>query len=100
MSANPAFNRQFRAAAANYDNQSPPEPDYGLDDADGDIAAELVKADEVAELVLEVRESAGLLDWIAHNVELPANLLTEFRILDRRAKRLSDRASELCEVRS
>ena len=76
------------------------EPAYGYEDADADIAAELVDADEVAELVMEVREAAGLLDWIAHNVDLPAHLLHSFRDLDCRARGLRCRADELCEAAS
>lgn len=91
------YARQYRAAAANYDNQSPPEdPEFGLDDADLAIAAEYEAAYEVAELVREVRESAWMLNWMAQNVDMPTEYLTHFRELDRRARSLSDRASELC----
>lgn len=74
------------------------ESAYGYEEADSDIAAEYVAADEVAELVMEVREAAGLLDWIAHNVDLPAHLRPSFRELDRRARNLSKRADELMEA--
>lgn len=72
--------------------------DYGYEEADSDIAAEYVAADEVAELVMEVREATGLLNWISHNVELPAHLRQSFRELDRRARGLSKRADELMEA--
>lgn len=72
--------------------------DYGYEEADNDIAVEYIAADEVAELVMEVREAAGLLDWISHNVDLPTNLLATFRIIDRRARGLSKRAEELMEA--
>lgn len=69
------------------------DPAYGLDDADAAIAAKLVEADEVAELICEVREALPMLDWIARNVTLPDHLLRYFRALDRRAHRLDEQAS-------
>jgi hypothetical protein len=93
------YARQLSAAAANYDNASPPEEsDYGYDDADVEIATELVEADEVGELVMDVREAADLLNWISYNVQVPTKYLHKFRELDRRAKGLEDRACKLLEA--
>ena len=63
------------------------DPAYGLDDADMDVAADLVKADEVAELVCEVRESLGLLRWLADQ-SIPATHLPAYRQLLRKAEAL------------
>lgn len=60
---------------------------YGLEEADMDVAADLVKADEVAELVEEVRESLPLLRWVADQ-EIPGHLISRFRLLIRKAEAL------------
>jgi hypothetical protein len=77
-----------------------PAPDYDYTDADDAIASELIDGGIVADMVMEVRNSADFLNWIAYNVELPKRYLHEFREMDRRAKRLSERASELVERES
>mgnify|MGYP003457424227 CR=1 FL=1 len=88
-------------AAAEYRQQrdygTPEDLEYGYAEAETDIAAELVKSDEVAELVMQVREAAGLLNWIAHHVTLPEMYLRPFRDLDRRARAIDDRADDLIE---
>lgn len=78
---------QYRAAASNYDNASPSVPAYDAFDADADVAADLVKADEVHELVTEVRESLGLLRWLADQ-SIPAIHLPAYRELLRKAEAL------------
>lgn len=65
------------------------EPEYGVEDAEGDVAAQLVEADEVGGLLSDVLGATGLLGWIAHNVEVPAVYLPHFRILDRRVRELT-----------
>lgn len=64
------------------------EPDFGLEDAEANVALALHRNDEVAELVNDLAESRALLNWIASNVDLPADLLPRFRLLDRQSKRL------------
>lgn len=87
---------QFRSAARTHENASPAEsPDYDYTDADDQIARELHRAGDVADVVMEVRNSADFLNWIAYNVEIPSRFLHEFRELDRRAKSVSKRAAEL-----
>lgn len=77
------------------DSRHPGSPDYvepafGLDDAAGNVARSLVFWDEVGELVDSLAESRALIDWIAHNVALPSNLLPRFRDLDRHTKRMRE----------
>lgn len=82
----------------NIDAQSPPEPvDVDYADADAEIAANLVSRFEVDELVQDVRASAGLLNWISHNVQLPYYYLKEFRALDHWAKRFDREADAIVE---
>lgn len=64
------------------------EPEFGLDDAEGNVAAYLAKKDEVGDLVNDLAEARALLNWIASNVDLPANLLPRFRLLDAQSKRM------------
>lgn len=64
------------------------EPDFGLEDAEANVALALHNNDEVAELVNDLAESRALLNWIAANVDLPAEMLPRFRLLDRQSKRL------------
>lgn len=66
------------------------DPDFGLEDAEANVALALHRNDEVAELVNILAESRALFDWIASNVDLPAYLLPRFRILDRQSKRLRE----------
>ncbi|KAF1711095.1 hypothetical protein CSC70_03980 [Pseudoxanthomonas kalamensis DSM 18571] len=73
------------------------EPEYGYEEADDDIAAGLEEAGEVSELVMDVRNAAALLNWIANNVELPVWALPDFRAIDRQASSISKRADELIE---
>lgn len=77
------------------DNLHPNSPDYddtgyGLDTAAGNVATDLAERDEVGELVDSLAESRALIDWIAHNVALPSNLLPRFRDLDRHTKRMRE----------
>lgn len=74
------------------DNNHPNSPDYiepayGEDDAECDVAAQLVEADEVGELVADVRGSLPLLRWLAEQ-DIPTRLLPAFRNLDRQARSL------------
>lgn len=64
------------------------EPDFGLDDAEENVAMTLHNKGEVAELVNDLAESRALFDWIAANVDMPADLLPRFRMLDSQSKRL------------
>lgn len=66
------------------------EPDFGLEDAEENVATTLYICDEVAELVNDLAESRALFDWIASNVDLPADLRPRFRLLDRQSKRLRE----------
>lgn len=80
------------------DPQCEPLDAYGEDDAEGDIANELIAADEVGALVSDVRGAAALLEWIAGQVDLPKRHLTAFRILDRRVRSIDRRVDELVEA--
>lgn len=89
---------QLRVASRNYDNASPTEtPDFDYSEADDRIASDLIHGGGVSEVVMEVRNAADFLNWIAYNVDLPARYRHEFRELDRRAKGLSSRAAELAQ---
>ena len=76
------------------------EPAYDESDARCDIAAQLVEADEVASLVADVHGAAGALDWIAHNANMPNDLLRPFRQLDRRVRSLCKSVDELVDRRN
>lgn len=65
------------------------EPDYGMDDASALVAQSLIKRDEVGELVDEVAEAAGLLNWISHNVNIPDVFLRDFQFLIGQSERLN-----------
>lgn len=64
------------------------EPEYGVDDAQNDVAENLIRMDEVGALVSDVYDATGLLDWVAKNAELPAMYRAAFRNLDRRAREI------------
>ncbi len=66
------------------------EPDFGLEDAEANVALALHRNDEVAELVNILAESRALFDWIASNVDLPAYLRPRFTMLDRQSRRLRE----------
>lgn len=72
------------------------EPDYGYEEAEEEVAAQLVEADEVHELVNEVRECVPLLNWLAGQ-GVPPQYLTAFRNLDRKARSLEKSCEELME---
>ena len=91
-------NQQMRAAAFAYENASPVDPaEYDFTDADGLIASGLIQNGEVADVVMELRNAADFLNWIAYNVHLPREYMHAFRDMDRRAKAMSSRAAELVE---
>lgn len=71
MTALPNFNRFPGPGDLPGDNRNPNSPDYiepayGEDEAECDVAAALIEADEVAELVCDVR---AVLGWIG-NVDM------------------------------
>lgn len=66
------------------------EPDFGLEDAEANVALALHRNDEVAELVNDLAESRALLNWIEVNVDIPSDLLPRFRMLDIQSKRLRE----------
>lgn len=72
------------------------EPDYGEDDAEGDVAERLVKADEVGALVSDVRAALPLLRWLSGE-DIPPSLLPAFRNLDRQARSLDRAVDEQIE---
>lgn len=66
------------------------EPDFGLEDAEANVALALHNNDDVAELVSDISKSRALFDWIAANVDLPAYLRPRFTMLDRQSRRLRE----------
>lgn len=72
------------------------EPDYGEDDAECDVAAALVAADEVAALVSDVRGALPLLRWLSGE-DIPGSMLQQFRNLDRWARSLDLSVETLIE---
>ena len=72
------------------------EPEYGYEEAEEELAGQLVAADEVCALVNEIRESVPLLRWLAEQ-DIPARHLTAFRSLDRRARSLEKSCEALIE---
>ena len=61
------------------------EPSYGLDDAQGDVANQLIEADEVAELVADVHEGLAVLQWACEQTNVPRYLQSSLRVLRARA---------------
>ena len=92
------FNRQFQAAARQYDNASPPEgiPDWMEQDATASVALALHKAGEVDELVSVVANAESLLLWVADQ-GVPPHLGEAFRELDRKARNLRKSVDEQIE---
>jgi hypothetical protein len=83
------------------DNNNPNSPDYiepsyGEDDAECDVAAQLVAADEVGALVSDVRGSLAFLAWVAGQ-DIPDRYLPGFRNLDRQARSLDRAVDTLIE---
>lgn len=76
-------------AAADVARADPEDRAYGLDDAQADVAAHLIKYDEVHELVADVTDALAFLAWAASQ-EIPTHLCASFRILDRKATSLSN----------
>lgn len=62
---------------------------YYEDDAHADIAKRLEAAEEVADLVGDVRAAAAALAWISENVELPDLYRRGFRLLREQERKLS-----------
>lgn len=74
------------------DNTHPNSPDYvepafGQEDAARNVSDRLTADDEAALLVESVADAAGVLGWIAKNVDLPWQLRTSFRELLEHAER-------------
>lgn len=91
------FSQQFAAAARNYDNASPAEdPAFGMDDGVASVVQDMDDMD-MCELAQEVIDCRALFDWLAHNVEIPARYLPEFRAIDRQARKLSESAEAAYE---
>lgn len=63
------------------------EPEYGEDDAEGDVALALAEADEVGALVSDVRGALPALRWVS-TLDVPSNLAPALRILERKAAEL------------
>lgn len=63
------------------------EPAFGPDDAASNVANRMVADGEVGLLIESLSEGAGVLGWIASNVELPWQLRTSFRELLEHAER-------------
>lgn len=70
--------------------------EYGEDDAECDVAAQLVAADEVGALVSDVRGALGFLRWAAWQ-DIPPQFLAGFRNLDRQARSLDRAVDTLIE---
>ena len=81
-----AYARQLSAAQRAYDNASPneSESDYGTDDAQAEVAQTLIDMDEVGAVVSDLYDVKALMNWLAHNVDIPALYLPAFRAIDRR----------------
>ena len=83
------YARQYAAAAAAYDNASPPEdPEFGLDDAANNVADRIAERGDMGELVQDVANAAHVLSWIAANVAVPSIFGPDFRALLRQAEGL------------
>lgn len=69
------------------------EPAYAEDDAEGDVANQLIESGDVAELVSDVRGALAALDWACAQTNVPRHLQQSFRSITARAK-LLDRMVE------
>lgn len=67
------------------------EPAFGLDDAAINVAAALVKSDDVAELVMHVAKARRFLAWVARETDIPEAMRTEWAALERDAIALDRR---------
>lgn len=75
-------------------------PKYDYVEADAAIAQSLVERDEVDELVADVRNAAGLIEWIGNNVKLPWWADASHRALFNRTQEISRRADSLIKERN
>jgi hypothetical protein len=67
------------------------EPAFGRDDAIESVTDQLISDEEVAELVQDVANARHLLNWVAHELVVPAHLRPLFQSLDRQARSLDGR---------
>lgn len=94
---NARFARQFTAAASVYDHASPDESEdgYSTDDAQCDVAQNLIDMDEVGAVVADLYDAKALLNWIAQHVDIPNQHLSAFRAIDRRVSGIWKSVNEL-----
>jgi|SRR5688572_944097 len=72
------------------------EPAFDRDDAINNVAAELVKRDDVAELVMHVANARALLAWISSETVIPRHLRIDWAELERQAINLDRKVT--CEL--
>lgn len=71
--------------------QPPEDPAFARDDAIINVAADLAKEDEVAELVMHVANAKALLAWISTETVIPRHLRDEWAALERQSIALDQR---------
>jgi len=67
------------------------EPEFDRDDAVMAVAAQLVEADEVAELVMQVANARHFLTWLSDEVAIPEHMRPYWQVLERQAIALDKR---------
>ena len=67
------------------------EPEFDRDDAVMAVAAQLVEADEVAELVMQVANARALLTWVGFDTVIPEHMRPHWQVLERQAVALDKR---------
>lgn len=72
------------------------EPVFDREDAINNVAAKLVKRDDVAELVMHVANARALLAWISCEIVIPRHLRIDWAELERQAINLDREVN--CEL--
>jgi hypothetical protein len=70
------------------------EPNFGRDDAAGNVANDLVKNDGVGELIEDVASAASFLAWVGREMVIPPYLRQSWLNLERHAKMLNSQIDE------
>lgn len=81
------------SAQRNYIRLQPRNEPYAEDDAEGDVANQLIEAEEVVDLVSDIRGAVAALDWLVEQTNVPRHYQMAIRSIQARA-RLIDRMVE------
>lgn len=71
------------------------ETGYSTDDAQCDVAQNLIDMDEVSAVVADLYDAKALFHWLANNVDIPTLYLPAFRAIDRRVSGIWNSVDDL-----